>query len=76
MNSSYFSNYKELKQKYRTVSDVSISDYENVFDYSFDFNSIWDDKDLERTNRLCFNKLSEYLPVVYLIIYHRYLNES
>ena len=51
---------------------------EGIFDYSFDFNSIWVDKDLERKIRLCFNKLSKYkkLPVVYLIIDHRYLSES
>ena len=66
------------KRKYGTVSDFNIADYENVFDYSFDFNSIWVDKDLERKIRLCFNKLSKCkkFPVVYLIIYHRYLNES
>ena len=66
------------KQKYGTVSDLNLADYENVFDYSFDFNSLWVDKDLERKIRLCFNKLSKYkkLPVVYLIIYHRYLNET
>ena len=34
--------------KYGTVSELNIADYENVFDYSFDFNSIWADKDLER----------------------------
>ena len=33
------------KQKYGTVSDLNIADYENVFDYSFDFNSLWVDKD-------------------------------
>ena len=66
------------KQKYGTMSDLNFADYENVFDYSFDFNSIWVDKDLERKIRLCFNKLSKYkkLPVFYLIIYQRYLNES
>ena len=66
------------KQKYGTVSDLNFADYENVFDYSFDFNSIWVDKDLERKICLCFNKLSKYkkLPVVYLFIDHRYLNES
>ena len=66
------------KQKYGTVSDLNFADYENVYDYSLDFNSIWVDKDLERKIRLCFNKLSKYKkrPVVYLIIYHRYLNES
>ena len=62
---------------YGTVSDLNIADYENVYHYSFDFSSIWLDKDLERKIRLCFNKLSKYkkLPVVYLIIYHRYLEE-
>ena len=66
------------KKKYGTVSDLNIADCENVFDYSFDFNSLWVDKDLERKIRLCFNKLSKYekFPVVFLIIYHRYLNES
>ena len=50
----------------------------NVFDYWFHFTSKRVDKDLERKIRLCFNKLSKYkkLPVVYLIIYHRYLNET
>ena len=60
------------------MSDLNFADYENVFDYSFDFTSKRVDKDLERKIRLCFNKLSKYkkLPVVYLIIYHRYLNET
>ena len=60
------------------MSDLNVVDYENVFDYSFDFNSIWVDKDLERKIRLRFNKLSKHkkLPVLYLIIYDRYLNES
>ena len=60
------------------MSDLNIADYENVFDYSFDFNSIWVDKDLERKIRLCFNKLSNYikLPEVYLIIYQLYLNDA
>ena len=48
------------KQKYGTMSDLDNADYENVFDYSFDFNSICADKDLERKIRLCFNKLSNY----------------
>ena len=67
-----------LQQKYGTVSDLKIADYENVFDYLFDFNSIWVDKDLERKNRLSFSKLSKCkkLPVVHFIIYHPYLNES
>ena len=66
------------KQHYGTVSDLNFADYEKVFDYSFDFTSKWVDKDLERKIRLCFNKLSKYkiLPVVYSIIYHRYLNET
>ena len=66
------------KQQYVTVSDLNFADYENVFDYSFDFTSKRVDKDLERKIRLCFNKLSKYkkLPVVYLTIYHRYLNET
>ena len=66
------------KQKYGTVSDLNFADYENVFDYSFDFTSKRVDKDLERKIRLCFNKLSKYknLPVVCLIVYHRYLNET
>ena len=60
------------------MSDLNLADYENVFDYSFDFTSKGVDKDLERKIRLCFNKLSKYkkLPVVYLIIYHGYLNET
>ena len=66
------------KQKYGTVSNLNFADYENVFHYSFDFNSIWVDKDLGRNIRLCFNKLSKNkkIPLVYIIIYHRYLNES
>ena len=42
------------KQKYGTVSNLHFADYENVFDYSFDFISIWVDEDLERKIRLCF----------------------
>ena len=55
------------KQNYGTVSDWNIADYENAFEYSFDFNSIWVEKDLERKISLCFNKQSKYkkLPVVY-----------
>ena len=66
------------KQKHGTESDLNIADYENVYDYSFDFNSILIDKDLERKIRLCFSKLSKYkkLPVVDLITYNRYLKES
>ena len=43
------------------------ADYENVFEYVFDFNSKWADKDLKRNIRLRFNKLSKYkkIPVVY-----------
>ena len=53
------------KQKYGTVNDLNIADYQNLFKYSFDFNSIWVDIDLERKIRQCFNKLSKYkkLPV-------------
>ena len=60
------------------MSDLNFADYENVIDYSFDFTSKRVDKDLERKIRLCFNKLSKNkkLPVFYLIIYHRYLNET
>ena len=29
------------KQKYATVSDLNVADYENLFDYLFDFNSLW-----------------------------------
>ena len=60
------------------MSILYFADYENGFEYSFDFTSKWVDKDLEGKIRLCFNKLSKYkkLPVVYLIIYHRYLNET
>ena len=42
------------KQKYGTMSDLNFADYENVFDYSFDFN--WVDNDLEKKS-VCFNKL-------------------
>ena len=60
------------------MSNLNIAHYENVIDYLFDFNSIWVDEDLERKIRLCFNKLSKYkrFPMVYSIIYHRYLNKS
>ena len=60
------------------MNDLNNADYENLIEYSFDFNSIWVDIYLERKIRLCFNKLSNYkkLPVVYLINYHRYVNES
>ena len=47
------------KQNHSILINLNIADYENVFDYSFDFNSIWVDKDLERKVRLCFNKLSK-----------------
>ena len=59
------------------IADLNIADYENVFDDSFDFNSIWVDKDLEgKKNPSMFQQAIKYkkLPVVYLIIYHRYLN--
>ena len=66
------------KQKHVIMSDSIIANYAKVFDYSFDFNSKWVDKDLERKTCPCFNQLSEYkkLPVICLITYHRYLNES
>ena len=47
------------KQKHATVRDLNFADYENVFDYSFDFNSKWVDEDLERKTRITFNKLSK-----------------
>ena len=66
------------KQKHGTVSNLIIANYANFFDYSFDFNSKWVDKDLERKTCPCLNQLSKYkqLPVICLIIDHRYLNES
>ena len=42
------------------MSDIIVADYENVFDYSFEFDSLWVDKVLESKIRLCFNKLSKY----------------
>ena len=45
------------KQKYGTVSDLNLADYENIFACSFDFTSKRFDKDLERKICLCFNKL-------------------
>ena len=61
------------KQKYGKATNLTFATYENVFDYSFDFNSMMIEKGLERKIRLCFNKLSKYqkLPVFYLNIYHR-----
>ena len=61
------------KQKYGKATDLTFATYENIFDYSFDFNSMMIEKGLERKIRLCFNKLSKYqkLPVVYLNRYHR-----
>ena len=66
------------KQKYGEATDLSIVPYENVFDYSYDFESILIEKGVERKLRLCFNKLSKYrkLPVVYLNIYQRDLGLS
>ena len=66
------------KQKYGKVTDLSIVTYENVFDYSYDFESILIEKGLERKIWLCFNKLSKYrkLPVVYLNIYQRDIGVS
>ena len=65
--------YIYAKQKYGKATDLTFATYENIFDYSFDFNSLMIEKGLERKIRLCFNKLSKYqkLPVVYLNIYHR-----
>ena len=40
--------------------NLFIANYENIFDYSLDFNSEWVDKDLERKIGRCFNKLSNY----------------
>ena len=52
---------------------MTFATYENVFYYSFDFNSLMIEKGLERKIRLRFNKLSKYqkLPVVYLNKYHQ-----
>ena len=59
-------------QKYGKATDLTFATYENILDYSFDFNSRMIEKEQER-KILCFNKLSKYqkLPVVYLNIYHR-----
>ena len=67
-----------MKQKNGKATDLSIVTYENVFDYSYDFESILIEKGLERKVRLCFNKLSKYrkLPVVYLNIYQRDIGVS
>ena len=61
------------KQKYGKATDLSIVTIENVFDYSYDFESILIEKGVERKILLCFNKLSKYreLPVVYSNIYQR-----
>ena len=66
------------KQKYGKATDLLIVTYENVFDYSYDFESILIEKGLENKIRLCFNKLSKYrkLPVVYLNIYQRDIGVS
>ena len=66
------------KQKYGKATDLSIVTYENIFDYSYNFESILIEKGLERKIRLCFNKLSKYrkLPVVYLNIYQRDIGVS
>ena len=55
------------KQKYKKATDLSIVTYENVFDYSYDYESILIEKEVERKIRLCFKKLLKYrkLPVVY-----------
>ena len=47
------------KQKHGTVSDLTTADYENVFHYLFNFNSLWVNEDLEIKIRLFFNKLSK-----------------
>ena len=66
------------KQKYGKATDLSIVTYENVFDYSYDFESILIGKGLERKIRLCFKKLSKYrkLQVIYLNIYQRDIGVS
>ena len=63
------------KQKYGKATDLSIVTYENVFDYSYDFESILIEKGLERKIRLCFNTFLKYrkLPVVYLNIHNRHI---
>ena len=48
------------KTKMWYCDNLFIANYENIFDYSFDFNSEWVDKDLERKIGRCFNKLSNY----------------
>ena len=65
-------------QKYGKVTDLLIVTYENIFDYSYDFESILIEKGVERKIRLYFNKLSKYrkLPVVYLNIYQRDIGVS
>ena len=50
------------KQKYGKATDLTFATYENIFDYSFDFNSMMIEKGLEQKIRL---------QVVYLNIYHR-----
>ena len=66
------------KQKYAKATDLSIVTYENVFNCSYDFESILIEKGVERKIRLCFNKLLKYrkLPVVYLNIYQRDIGVS
>ena len=66
------------KQKPGKAADLSIVTFENVFDYSYDFESILIEKGVERKIRLCFNKLAKYrkLPVVYLNIYQRDIGVS
>ena len=61
------------KQKFGKATDLSNVTYENVIDYSYDFESFLIEKAVERKIRLCFKKLSKYrkLPVFYLNIYQR-----
>ena len=42
------------KQKYEKATDLSIVTYENVFDYSYDYESYLIEKEVERKIRLCF----------------------
>ena len=74
----YEQSCNEPKEKYGKETDLSIVTYENVFEYSYDFESILFEKGVERKIRLCFNKLSKYrkLPVVSLNIYQRDIGVS
>ena len=48
------------KQKYGKATNLPIATYENIFEFSFDFTSILNEKGVERMIRLCFDKLSKY----------------